>query len=295
MIYLSYCCINLTLQKEFGYTTNRGMRKATFQEKGISYASLLAKQNVQDLKRIITWNAQNKIPGFRITSNLFPWASEYYLEDLPDWEIISQDLRECGELAKNNNIRLSAHPGEFVKLASTKESVVLASIKDLEIHSKIFDVMALEASHWNPLNIHVGMKYSQETSERFCDSFTRLSPNLQKRLVVENDDKESSYSVLDLYGDIYQNIKTPITFDYFHHSFNERDLTEEEAFTIAYSTWDVTPLFHYSESKAIHENININPRAHSDYIKKYPQDYNLDIYLDVEAKQKELSLKSIGE
>lgn len=295
MINLSYCCINLTLQKKFGYTTNRTMRKSTFEQKGIAWASELAKQNVSDLKKILEWNVQNNIKGFRVTSNLFPWASEYDLHSLPDWKQISKDLKECGEIAKSSNMRLSAHPGEFVKLASTKEAVVLSSIKDLEIHSQIFDEMNLEASHWNPLNIHVGMKYSEETSKRFVEAYKRLSPNLQKRLVVENDDKDSSYSVLKLYQDIYQEINTPITFDYFHHEFHQDGWSTEEAFHLAYSTWDVTPLFHYSESKAIHEGINVNPRAHSDYVRFYPDDFGLDIYLDLEAKQKELALIHLTE
>lgn len=290
MINLSYCCINLTLQKKFGYTTNRTMRKATFEEKGVPYASSLAKQNVYDLLKILEWNVANNIKGFRITSNLFPWASEYSLVDLPDWEEISRTLKSCGDLAKERNLRLSAHPGEFVKLASTKENVVLSSIKDLEIHSEIFDVMGLEASHWNPLNIHVGMKYSEETSKRFVEAFSRLSENLQKRLVVENDDKGSSYSVLKLYQDIYQEINTPITFDYFHHDFHDDGWSTEEAFLLAYSTWGTTPLFHYSESKALHEGINVNPRAHSDYLRILPEDFGFDIYLDLEAKQKELAL-----
>lgn len=296
MINLSYCCINLTLQKTHGLTTNRTMRKDTFQKRGMDWCSTLALQNTSDLYKILEWNVQNNIRAFRITSNLFPWASEYSLKNLKDWKEISKNLKNCGALAQKYNLRLSAHPGEFVKLASLREEVVKNSIKDLEIHSEIFDVMGLEASHWNPLNIHVGMKYSEETSDRFVKAFDRLSTNLQKRLVVENDDKESSYSIYKLYEDIYKKINTPITFDYFHHNFHTDDLSIEEAFIIAYSTWkDITPLFHYSESKALHESISVNPRAHSDYVTNLPDDFGLDIYLDLEAKQKELALLQLRE
>ena len=79
---LGYACINVTLAEQ-GITTNRGMIRKTFLEKGIAYASVLALQNVQALYKILEWNIQNGIKVFRVTSELFPWASEYKLEDLP--------------------------------------------------------------------------------------------------------------------------------------------------------------------------------------------------------------------
>ena len=286
---LGYCCINLTLNKK-GVTTNRTMRKATFLQKGIPYASELALQNVLDLKKIIQWNIDNDIKVFRITSDLFPWASEYSLSDLTDYESISSVLYECGRMAKAANLRLSAHPGHFVKLASAGEEVVQNSIKDLEVHSKFFDLMGLEASYWNPLNIHVGCSFSKEVSDRFCQNFSRLSPNLQKRLVVENDDKESCYSVEQLLETITDKIGTPITFDYFHHSFHSQEIPEGDAARLAAKTWNgIKPLFHYSDSKNIYEGAKGNPRAHADHIYNKISEH-VDCDIDLEAKAKELAL-----
>ena len=296
---LGYCCINLSLSKD-GVTTNRTMRKATFQQKGMCYASALALQNVQDLKKIILWNIDHNVKVFRITSDLFPWASEYPLSTLPDFKSISSELHECGKLAKGSGLRLSAHPGHFVKLASKREEVVKNSIKDLEIHSEFFDLMGLDSSYWAPINIHVGTSFSEETSEIFCRNFEKLSPNLQKRLVVENDDKESCYSVEKILETITDRIGTPITFDYFHHSFHSEDIPERTAAILAAETWGIEtkPLFHYSDSKKIYEGFSGNPRAHADYI------YNkINIYVDcdieLEAKAKDLALakyiKDFGE
>lgn len=72
-----YCCINTTLQKSKKITTNRSMIKKTFTERGIEYASELALQNVRDLSHIIKWNHENGIKLFRISSDMFPWMSEY--------------------------------------------------------------------------------------------------------------------------------------------------------------------------------------------------------------------------
>ena len=297
MIYPGYCCMNLTLQNSLNIMTNRTMRRATFLEKGIRYASDLIVENVSDLLRIVDWNGQNNIKNFRMSSNMFPWASEYTLEDLPKWDKIKQTLLEIGSLAKEYDMRLSFHPGPFVKIASAKETVVVNSLKELEIHDSIMNHMGLEANDFHPINIHVGMSYSEEVSDRFCAAYLRLSDTMQKRLVVENDDKPASYSISDLFLDIHSKIGIPVTFDFFHHSLyngsDEWSLTEEEAFSMASSTWKSIPLFHYSESKALHENINCNRTAHSDYINTLPTDYGEDIYLDIEAKAKELALIKI--
>jgi UV DNA damage endonuclease len=82
---LGYACINMTLGKK-GITTNRSMIKRTFKEKGINHASELGIQNVRDLIEIIKWNEQNGIKLFRMSSDFFPWASEYKLSDMPHYQ-----------------------------------------------------------------------------------------------------------------------------------------------------------------------------------------------------------------
>ncbi len=79
-----YACINLYLADE-GIVTNKGMIRRTYLERGIQYASQLALQNVLALKKILEWNVIQGISVFRITSGLFPWASEYKLKEMPDF------------------------------------------------------------------------------------------------------------------------------------------------------------------------------------------------------------------
>jgi UV DNA damage endonuclease len=287
---VGYCCINLTLGKK-KISTNRTMRKATFEQRGLRYVSELVLQNVKDLLTIIQWNAQNNVKVFRISSDIFPWGTEYNLEDLPNFTEIYQYLIMAGAYANRSGQRISAHPDHFVKLGSKKDGVIVNSIKDLELHSKIFDLMGLETNHYNPLNIHVGMNYDADTVERWIDSYHRLSDNCKSRLVVENDDKASAFSVKQLFNDIYSRIGIPITFDYFHHEFHPDGLSSEEAAKLAASTWgNITPLFHYSESKNLNENVYGNPRAHADYVYNKIDDYGLTIDIDLEAKAKELAL-----
>jgi UV DNA damage repair endonuclease len=51
----------------------------------------------------------------------------------------------------------------------------------------------------------------------------------------------------------------------------------------------VTPLFHYSESKQVNENTDCNPRAHSDFVYGFIDDFGMTLDIDLEAKAKELS------
>ncbi len=285
MVNLGYACINMTLAEK-GVTTNRGMIKRTFAEKGIQYASQLALQNVQALLQIVEWNVANGIKVFRVTSDLFPWASEYQLEDLPDFA----EIRSVLEAVGRHSMRLSAHPGPFNKLAGS-DATLKNTIKDLETHSQIFDLMGLPATHWHKINIHVGGAYGDKeaTLQRFAQNFQLLSANLQGRLTVENDDKPGLYTVADL-KPLSEATGIPIVFDYFHHKLHPGGLTEEAAFITAYNTWDVKPVFHYSSSRRDNEDAASKKEAHSDWVHEEINTYGREVDIVLETKMKEVSL-----
>ena len=79
-----------------------------------------------------------------------------------------------------------------------------------------------------------------------------------------------------------------------YNKFNTGGQTEREALETAIKTWgDITPLVHYSESKALHEGTDVKPQAHSDYINELPNTYGHDVDIELEVKQKELALLRI--
>ena len=291
---LGYACINMTLGKK-GILTGRAMRKSTLDSKGLSYASQLALQNAKDLKTILEWNVRHDIFFFRIGSDLFPWGNKIDITQLPDYTEIVKILNDCGDYAKLNNIRLTTHPGPFNLLASEKEEVVQNTILDLEMHSTLFDLLKLSETPFNKINIHVGATYGNKETAlyRWKNNFKRLSTSCQKRLTLENDDKESMYSVKDLYNNVYLDLGIPIVFDIHHHNFNTGDMDHSEAMKLAASTWPVgiRPVVHYSESKALHENNSkIKLQAHSDFISDFIQTHDNDVDVMIEAKAKELAL-----
>ena len=297
---IGYACINMQLssQKPKIYT-GRSMIKRTFKAKGIEYASELGLQNCKDLFEIVKWNNENGFPFFRITSNLFPWSSEYKLKDMPDHQEICDVLDEVGKYVADNNMRITSHPGPFNVLTSPHPHVVTNCIKDLSIHGEVFDMMGLSRTPYNKINIHIGGAYGDKESAmaRFCVNFERLPDSVKSRLTVENDDKATMYSVRDLYDGVYTRIGIPIVFDYHHHQFCTGDMTEQQALELAITTWgDIKPVVHYSESRRDEKkDVTIRVQAHSDYVYDKIETYGNDIDIMVEAKAKELAVQKYRE
>jgi len=298
-VQLGYACINMQLsyppkgvQRR---TTGRSMIKRTFEAKGLDYASEISLKNARDLHHIMAWNVLNGYKFFRIGSDLFPWASEYKISELKDIEQIKQWLHSAGVMAKTHGIRLTSHPGPFNVLVSPHQHVVEKCVVDLSIHGELFDMIGLSRTPYNKINIHLGGAYGDKESamDRFCKNFELLPESVSSRLTVENDDKESMYSVKDLYYGIYNRIGVPIVFDYHHHRFCDGGLSEQDALELAISTWPkgITPATHYSESRSIEqEDDKIKPQAHSDYVYDKIETYGNEIDIMVEAKKKELAV-----
>ena len=297
MNHLGYACINMgfsSLPKSQRITTNRTMIKRTFQERGIEYASELALQNLRDLHTILEWNLENDIYFYRLSSDIIPWASEYNLTDMPNFGAIHAAAIKAGNFAREHGMRLTSHPGPFNKLASPKERVFHLTKTDLSVHGDLFDLIGLPRTPYAKLNIHVGAAYGDKpfALDNFCRNFERLPENVRTRLTVENDDKTSLYSTLELYEGVYKRIGIPIVFDYHHHMLHPGGQTEQEALELALSTWgDIKPVVHYAESRSEeHNNPKIKPQAHSDLVYKTLNDYGNVFDIMIEAKHKELAL-----
>jgi UV DNA damage endonuclease len=284
-----YADKNIGLQEEEGVRANRGMQKKTFQERGIEYAGELAEENCRGLERILEWNIENGIGFYRITSSFIPWHNRYELEELPNYGTIEEVLGRIGERAEKHSIRLTFHPGHFVKLASPTGSVVEKAVNELDVHGKILDLMGAEKNPYNSINIHIGAHYSDKeaTGRRFCENYRRLSEPARKRLTVENDDKESLWSVSELIDAVHERIGIPVVYDRLHHRFSGRGMTHEEAARAAADTWDERPIIHYSESRQEHGEEETRAQSHSDYVDGPIRTYSTGADVMIEAKAKE--------
>lgn len=292
MIRLGYACINMELQEKHGVQCSRSMIRRTFDQKGINYASQLALQNCLDLEKVVKWNNQWGIKVFRVTSCLFPWASEYNIDDMPDIQEIAASLGRVGQITAAGGQRLSLHPGPFNILASDTERVVQNCITDLKIHQKMMDLMGQPENHWAKINIHVGAAKGDRAKalDTWCRNFERLPDGVKKRLTVENDDRANLYSIKMLYDGVFKRTGVPIVADQHHHECGPQDLPWSEALPLAASTWgEVRPTCHLSNSRQL-EDPKENRNAHSDWYYTPFDDCGLEVDVVLEAKMKERAL-----
>lgn len=292
---LGYACINTTLAEQ-KIQVNRSMVKRTFIERGTSYASGLALRNVTDLDRIVDWNIENRILLYRMSSDMFPWMSEYEFSALPDYEMIREQLAAIGQKALHGGLRLTFHPGPFNVLASRDVAVVTRTIKELRQHGEIMDLLGMPRSPFAKINIHIGGAYGDRTSalDRFISNFSLLPPEASTRLTVENDDKANMFSVTDLLR-VHDETGIPIVFDYHHHCFRTGDITHEEALTLAHSTWPkmITPIVHFSSSRKKFEDPLSSQTSHADFVYEPINRYGMEVDIMIEAKAKEQAILRI--
>jgi len=288
-----YCCICLSLEDR-GVSTNRGMVKRTFLERGLDYVSEIAIKNTESLVEIIKFNAEKGIKMYRMSSDMFPWMSEYEIQELPRFNEIHNNLLEAGRIAKESDQRLTFHPTHFCVLGSLNPDVIKKSVKELIQHAEIMDLMLLERSFKYPINIHVNTSKpsKEDAAERFIKTYSELPNNVKARLVLENDDKPSQFTPTDLYELLHKRINIPVTYDYLHHKCNPDGLTEKEGLELSLSTWPegVSPLTHYSDSRRLYEDSNCKEVAHSDWIWGNINTYDNTFDIELEVKMKDLAL-----
>lgn len=234
-------------------------------------------------------NSEN-IKLFRVSSNLFP-LYDSVPELLYNCNTVKNLLKDIGQFAISNQMRLTSHPDQFVVISSNKPEVIDKSFRFLAHHAWIFDQMDLPISPYYAINIHGGTKGNTQT---LINSIEKLPYSVKGRLTLEND--ESSYNVKDLYP-VYEATGVPICFDSHHHTFNNAELSSEEALELSISTWGgIRPITHLSNTDPILVNGSFTERRkHSDYIHYIPEHQRIannlgKIDIELEFKMKNLAL-----
>lgn len=293
---LGYACINTVLTNQTPkISTNRRMGLKHLNKKGgLKKLSGRILQNVKDLNQILEWNEKHNIRFFRISSDIFNHVKAYNLEDLPDWEAIQQQLTKAGQYAKDHGHRITTHPGPYNVLASPRKKVVENTLIELEHAGRVMDLLGLERSPYNKINIHVWASYGDKkaATARFRENFKYLSPAVTDRLTIENDDKPSLYNVEDLYEMIHSPLGIPIVLDYHHFKFVDTKHSLDTALDLAASTWprSITPVVHYSEGEF--DSQGKETKKHSYFIENQIPTFGFDIDVMIEAKGKEQALLS---
>lgn len=251
--------------------------------------------NVKEVLRIIPKLIEHNIKSFRLSSSLFP-LYEFCGDIARNDEQVKNDLATAGRLFKEAGIRVTTHPGQFCVISSDSDKTVLNSVKELEYHAWIFDVMGFQQTPYYAINIHGGKR---DRKDRLIDVYRSLPDNVRNRLTLENDEK--CYNVKDLLK-IHDSTGIPIVFDSHHFTFGSNDLEFDDAYAQSISTWNgIKPLQHISNTEIGMEDAAFNKkRAHSQMIRYVPQQQlnalrQNTIDVDVEAKMKNIALLKMRE
>jgi UV DNA damage endonuclease len=288
------CCLFLKEPVTFRTTTAKAL-SAINRDNQLRKLSGICHDNARNLLLALEAVQRLGIGSFRIMSPLFPRMTHpdvgYRLEDLPNSDKISLLLENVRNFARDNDIRLSFHPDQFVVLSSPHPAVVTNSILELAYQGWLAEMVGA-----NVINIHAGGVYGDKSSalQRFCDVFPDLPDSIQNRLTLENDDV--SYTVQDLLP-VCEKLSIPLVYDVHHHRCNPDGLSVEEATGLANETWrriNREQYCHLSSPKAGWGNNN--PKPHADYID--PADFpdcwlGREMTVDIEAKAKELAVVSL--
>ena len=290
---LSLCCISNILAEQGHKFRTMTFKSFSSKERAESLEKLsgIIINNFQTSEKIVKHCAANKIRGYRLSSDLTPVIKHpdvmLALEDLPNYNDIEESIKDLSNAIKETGIRVSAHPSEYITLTSDDDIKVQHSLIDLELHAEIFDRLELSKSYYNPLNIHIRKEGdAKDLSGTFIKNFERLSEGVKSRLVLENNDTGNTWTVKNLKKYFYNRHNIPVTFDNLHHEMLNHGTTHMDAFFDAFSTWNCSPIFHYSEGKN-------GTRAHSDMAERLPENYNRDVLFDVELKSKDYAILDI--
>jgi UV DNA damage endonuclease len=226
-------------------------------ELGQRYVEALGLANVKDISKMIRWNDRYNIKFFRLSSEMFPFAShpEYGYKLAP---FASEALAEAGRVIAELGHRVTTHPGQFTQLGSPRDSVIQNAIRDLNYHDELLSLLKLpEQQNQDAVMIlHMGGVFEgkEETLARFRKYYADLSPGVKNRLVLENDDV--SWTVHDLLP-VCEELNIPMVLDFHHHNimFNSDEIREGtkdimELFPRIKATWDrknIRQKMHYSE------------------------------------------------
>lgn len=277
---IGYACINSSLTCR----SSKTFRLASFTPERFHET---VTNNLHCLLEILQWNLENKIYYFRISSDLIPFASHPVCTIAWEKEYKKQ-FQEIGMFIKKNAMRVTMHPDQFVLLQALRVEVVQNSLAELLYHAKVLELMELDESH--KIQIHVGGAYGDKetSSNRFVARNNLLPEQIQKRLIIEND--ERLYNLSDCLK-IHKATNIPIIFDTLHHEINNNGESVQEAFRLFTKTWekkDGLPMVDYSaqdpDKRTGAHIFSIKDEDFREFLAQTKQ-FDFDIMLEIKDKE----------
>jgi UV DNA damage endonuclease len=243
--------------------------------------------NLTRLNRALDFCSGHGIELYRMTSALFPFSDDAAGEDV--LEEFREQIAITGRRAISLGIRLVLHPDQFVVLSSDSPQVIANSIKILETHARLMDMLEQPRSNWALIEIHGG---KGARAERLVEVTRNLPEAVRSRLAFEND--EYTYSAEEIL-EVCLKAGVPMVFDAHHHLVHEKlESYDHESvgsmLSAARETWAVPEwqLVHISNGRD-----SFGDRNHSDFVQTMPTAFRNAPWIEVEAKQKELAIEKL--
>lgn len=247
----------------------------------------LYRDNFDRLHKAIDYCEREHIALYRMPSSLFP----FFDEEVGQSAMVSlrAEVARAGARALASNTRLVMHPDQFVVLNSDSEKVVNNSVRILEMHAAIMDLLQQPRSPWALLEIHGG---KSGRSRELVQAIARLPDGIRLRLGLEND--EYAYSASAIHA-ICMESGVPMIFDAHHHVVHEglssyEDPGIAEMLNKARETW-ANPehqLVHISNGRTAFAD-----RSHADLIEVMPSAFAGVPWIEIEAKHKEEAIRKL--
>ena len=212
----------------------------------------IAFDNVANLERLIRYvgGLPEQLRMVRIGSNLLPaythgdWA--YFYRDPSLQARLERAYSSVGEIARELDVRLSMHPGQFTVLASDNPDVVERSLEEFEYHADIIRWMGY-GKNWQDFkcNVHISGRQGPAGIKAILP---RLSPEARNCITIENEENAWGLdATLELEKDV------ALVLDIHHHWCNTRGeyiMPDDDRVKRIIDSWrGVRPAMHYSVSR----------------------------------------------
>jgi UV DNA damage repair endonuclease len=274
----------------------------------------LMKFNIEATRKLVerVGNLDANLRMVRLSSDILPVYTESnwsYFWRQPDVRLYAERaFAEVGRLARERDVRVSFHPGQFTVLASDNDDIVRRSIEEFEYHADMIRWMGYGQTFQDfKCNVHIA---GRRGAEGIRAVYPKLSIEARNTITIENEEMKHGLDDCLALSDIL-----PIVLDIHHHWVREGAYIKMEDPRVArvlHSWRDRRPTCHYScsrEDYLVDHDSNSRPdfttllesghkksklRAHSDFMwNRDSNDWALT-FLDkfdimVEAKAKNLA------
>jgi UV DNA damage endonuclease len=272
--------------------------------------------SLDHLRAILGYLDRHDIRMYRMATALAPYASHPELTAFHGQvEECAAELAEVGAVARELDVRLSTHPGQYTVLNSESDEVRRAAVAELEVQAALLDSMGLGPEAVVVLHVGGAAGGHAAASDRFLAGFEQLGDRARARLVLENDDRV--FGLTDALA-VAERAGVPVVFDVHHHHCRDPEgLDDRVALELALATWPegVTPKVHFSSPRLdvgerrrrvgrrvertpvlpdlrLHADL-IDPIAFEQFVRYTAAGLDFDVML--EAKAKDLALLRLRE